>query len=52
MQIYLEGCYLYGFDQQKAFKARYMASNPSVSLDIGKHDKNNVEYGNNVTTKS
>ncbi len=51
MRIYLEGCFLYGFDWQRAFRARCMAKNLSASREHGKYDKNNVEHRGNVTTK-
>ena len=52
MQIYIKGCYLYGFDKQKVFRARYIAGNPSISQEYRKYDGNNVELGNNATIKS
>ena len=48
MQIYLEGCYLYGFDRQSAFGARYIDGNPSASRE---HGENNVEHRGNAATK-
>lgn len=52
MQIYCGGCCLYGFDQQKAFEARYMAKNFLASQEYGKHNENNMEHKHNITTKS
>lgn len=37
MLIYLEDYYLYGFDQQEVFRARYIAEN---LLESQKHRKN------------
>lgn len=52
MQIYLEGCCLYGFNQQKAFGARYMAGNLSISRDYRKNNENDIKYNDNMVIKS
>lgn len=52
MQIYLRCCTLYGFDQQRAFEAKYIAGNFISSLEHQKYDKKNVKYRNNVQVKS
>ena len=51
MQIHMEGCCLYGFDQQKVFGARYMAKNPPISQEHKKYDDNNMEHRGNAVTK-
>lgn len=53
MQIYLGGYYLYCFNKQRVFKARYMAKTPQTNRKYRKHNENNVEYkGNILTAKS
>lgn len=51
MQIYLSGCCLYDFDQQKVFGARYMAKIPSEGQEHSKQSEINVEYRGNMATK-
>ena len=51
MQIYLEDCAFYGFNQQKAFRARYMVRNLEASRKHQKHDESNVEHKGNALTK-
>ena len=52
MQIYLEGCALYGFNRQKTFGAGYMAENPASSQEHQRHDESNVEHKANLSVKS
>lgn len=51
MQIYLGDYYLYSFNWQSAFRARYLAKNSLASEEHEKHDENIMEYGDNKATK-
>lgn len=52
MQIYLKTSFVYGFDWQKVFKTKCMCNNSLISQKFEKNNKNNMEYRNNVATKS
>lgn len=52
IEIYLGSCYLYSFDWQKAFEAKYIAKNLWASREYGKHQENDIEHGSNTITKS
>ena len=45
-------CCLYGFDRQRAFRAKYMAKNLSASQEYRKYDENKAKHKDNVATKS
>lgn len=48
MQIYLKSYILYGFNWEKAFKARYIAKNSLKSQKHQKDNKNNMKYKSNA----
>lgn len=52
MQRYLKGYYLYYFDQQKVFRARYIAGKTLASQKHEKHNENNVKHRDNTVIKS
>lgn len=52
MQIYRIDYYLYSFDRQKVFRARYLVEYSLVSQEYEKHDKNNIQHRYNVMSKN
>lgn len=52
MQIYLEDCFLYDFNWQRVYEARYIFKNPPVNQKYRKYDENNIKYGGNIMTKA
>lgn len=44
--------FIYGFDRQRVFRARYIAGNNRSSQEYKKYDEINMGYGNTLLAKS
>lgn len=51
-QVLIKNNFIYGFDRQRVFRARYIAGNNRLSQEHKEYDEMNMGYKNTLLAKS